>query len=57
MEKIVKVVLLTLLVLEILAIITHMDALLGYVGNVFTALIPGFIMIVVMIWLIKSLFK
>lgn len=47
----------TFLVLEALAIITHLNILIGYVGNVFVALLPGFFIILAIIWMIKAIFR
>lgn len=57
MEKVLKVGLGTFLVLEILALLTHLDVLMNYVGNIFGALVPIFIMIAAIIWMVKSLFR
>lgn len=54
--RIIKLCLITLLALEVLAIIAHFDKLLSYTGNVFGAFIPIFIMAAAMVWLIKKIF-
>lgn len=54
--RVVKLCLITLLVLEVLAIITHFDSLLSYTGNVFNAYMPIFIMAAAIVWLLKLIF-
>lgn len=55
--RILKLCLITLIVLEVLAIITHFDELLSYTGSVFGAFIPLFIMAAAIIWMIKKIFR
>lgn len=52
--RIVKLCVITLLVLEVLAIITHFDELLNYTGNIFKLFMPIFIIAVGIVWLIKK---
>ena len=54
--RIVKLYLITLLVLEVLAIITHFSELLSYTGNIINAFMPVFIMAAAIVWLIKKIF-
>lgn len=54
--RIVKLCVITLLVLEVLAIVTHFNELLSYTGNVISAFMPIFIMAAAIIWLIKKIF-
>ncbi|WP_162610633.1 hypothetical protein [Blautia sp. An249] len=56
MMRIVKLCLITLLVLEVLAIIAHFDELLSFTGNMVGAFMPVFIMMAALIWMIKKIF-
>ena len=52
--KYVKLCLITLLVLEVLAIATHLNELMSLTGNVFNALLPIFAILAVIVWMIKG---
>lgn len=54
--RILKLSLVTLLVLEVMAIVVHFDELLGYTGNVVNAFMPIFIMAAAIVWIIKKIF-
>lgn len=54
--RILKLCLGTLLVLEVLAIVTHFNELLGYTGNIVSAFMPIFIMAAAIVWLLKKIF-
>ncbi len=54
--RFIKICLITLLVLEVLAIVTHFNELLSYTGNVVNAFMPVFVMAAVIIWMIKRIF-
>ena len=54
--RILKICLITLLVLEVLAIVTHFDELLIYTGNIVSAFMPIFIMAAAIVWMIKKIF-
>lgn len=55
--NVLKLYLVTLIGLELIAFIVHFNELLNYIGNAFMAFMPSFIMIVAMIWLVRSIFK
>ena len=39
------------------AFVVHFNELLGYIGSAFVALVPIFIIIAVIIWLLRSIFR
>lgn len=55
--NVLKLYLVTLIGLELVAFIIHFNELLNYIGSAFMAFMPSFIMIVAMIWLVRSIFK
>lgn len=55
--RVIKLCVATLLVLEVLAFVVHFNELLGYIGSAFVALVPIFIIIAVIIWLLRSIFR
>lgn len=57
MGNMLKIVIGTFLALEILAIITHFGELVDYVGSVFSAVLPVFIIFIGIVWMIKSIIK
>lgn len=54
--RILKLCLITLLVLEVLAIVTHFGELLSYTGSIVSAFMPIFIMAAAIVWLLKKIF-
>ena len=54
--RILKLFLITLLVLEVLAIVTHFSELLSYTGNIVGAFMPIFIVAAAIVWLLKRIF-
>lgn len=54
--RILKLSLITLLVLEVLAIVTHFEELMSYTGNVISAFMPVFIAAAAIVWMIKKIF-
>lgn len=55
--RMVKLCVITLIVLEILAIVTHFDVLLRYTGSVISAFMPIFIIGIGFVMILKSVFK
>lgn len=55
--RILKLCLITLLVLEVLAIVTHFSELLSYTGSIVSAFMPIFIMAAAIVWLLKKYFN
>ena len=55
--RMIKLCVITFLVLEILAFLVHFNELLNYIGNVFMAFIPIFIIIVAVFWMIRAMFR
>lgn len=54
--NILKLCLITALVLEVLAIITHFNVLLKIAGNVVYAFMPIFIIAGAIVWMVKRIF-
>lgn len=57
METAIKLGIITIVILEVLSIITHLDILVAFVGESIMSLIPMFIMIAVIIYLIRMIFR
>lgn len=55
--RMLKLCAITLLVLEVIAIVVHFDELLTYTGNVISSCIPLFVIAAVIIWMVKQFFK
>lgn len=54
--RILKICLVTLLVLEVLAIVVHFNELLSYTGNIVSAFMPIFIVAAAIVWLLQKIF-
>lgn len=57
MEKIFKLTVISLIVLELLAIFTHLDILVAYIGESIMAFLPVLITLLGLVYLVKALFK